>query len=150
MQINTTLFGPQDIQDADLITFPQGLPGLEDAVRFKVFHEEGKPTVHWFQSVDDDSICLSVMEPELLGIGYEFSLSDEQSEMIDVQENDDLVVAVVLSKQTPATGTQEVTETIGGIRANLNSPLVINTRSRKGVQVPLYKIQRLTIIKSLD
>lgn len=150
MRINTTLFGPQDIQDADLITFPEGLPGLEDAIRFKVFHEEGKPTVHWFQSVDDESICLSVMEPALLGIGYEFSLSDEQSEVIDVQDNDDLIVAVILSKETPHASEHEITETIGGIRANLNSPLVINTRSRKGVQVPLYKIQRLTVIKSLD
>jgi len=150
MQFNTTLFGPQDIQDADLITFPKGLPGLEDAVRFKIFHEEGKPTVHWFQSVDDENICLSVMEPELLGIGYEFSLSDEQSDLIEAEEGDDLVVAVILSKETSGTSTQEVTETIGGIRANLNSPLVINPRSRKGVQVPLYKIQRLTIIKSLD
>jgi flagellar assembly factor FliW len=150
MQINTTLFGPQDIQDADLITFPKGLPGLEDAVRFKVFHEEGKPTVHWFQSVDDESICLSVMEPALLGIGYEFSLSDDQADIIDAEETDDLVVAVILSKEPSATSTQEVTETIGGIRANLNSPLVINPRTRKGVQVPLYKIQRLTIIKSLD
>ena len=150
MQINTALFGPQEIQDDDIITFPEGLPGLENNTRFKVFHEEGKPTVHWLQSVDDGNVCLSIMEPEMIGIGYDFSLSDEQSAMIDVQESDDLTVAVILAKETQNDEAPEVTETIGGIRANLNGPLVINTRSRKGIQVALYKTQRLTVIKSLD
>ena len=150
MQINTALFGPQEIQDDEIITFPQGLPGLENNTRFKVFHEEGKPTVHWLQSVDDEGVCLSIMEPEMIGIGYDFKLTDEQSAVIEIQENDDLTVAVILAKDSTKEDSQEVTESIGGIRANLNGPLVINTRSRKGIQVALYKTQRLIIIKSLD
>ena len=150
MQINTALFCPQEIQDDEIITFPQGLPGLENNTRFKVFHEEGKSTVHWLQSVDDENVCLSIMDPEMIGIGYDFSLSDEQSSIIDVQEDDILTVAVILAKEAVDEAVQEVKEKIGGIREKLKGPLVINTRSRKGLQVALYKTQRLTVIKSLD
>ena len=151
MQINTALFGPQEIQDDEIITFPQGLPGFEENTRFKVFHEEGKPTVHWLQSVDDADLFFSVMEPQLLNLGYEFSLSPEQSKTIDLQESDELAVVLILSKGgTSETDETEAVPSDKSIRANLTGPVVINTRSRKAVQVSLPRVERVTLIRAID
>lgn len=147
MQINTALFGPQEIQDDEIITFPQGLPGFEENTRFKVFHEEGKPTVHWLQSVDDAELCFSVMEPQLLNVGYEFVLEDDQCQLIELDESDDFAVVVLLYKQ----GDQgEEVPAYKTIRANLNAPVVINVRSRKAIQVVLGKTERITVIRSTN
>ena len=149
MQINTALFGPQEIQDDEIITFPQGLPGFEENTRFKVFHEEGKPTVHWLQSVDDADLCFSVMEPDLLNLGYEFELSDEQTQILDVTEGDELIVVLMLSKAgNTAEKDHEIVPNLT-IRANLQGPLVINLRSRKALQASLPKVERITLIRGI-
>ena len=145
MQINTALFGPQEIQDDEIITFPQGLPGLENNTRFKVFHEEGKPTVQWLQSVDDEDVCLSVMEPQKLNLAYEFSINDDQSNLLDAQESDELLVVVTLSKDGAIEAEEVPSDT--KIRANLCGPIVINCRSRKAIQVSLVRPERITLLR---
>ena len=149
MQINTALFGPQEIQDDEIITFPQGLPGFEENTRFKVFHEEGKPTVHWLQSVDDAELCFSVMEPDLLNLGYEFELSDEQTQMLEVTEGDELIVVLMLSKAGNSAEKDHETVPNLTIRANLQGPLVINLRARKALQASLPKVERITLIRGI-
>lgn len=145
MQINTALFGPQEIHDDEIITFPNGLPGFEEHTRFKVFHEEGKPTVHWLQSVDDEQLCFSVMEPQLLNLGYEFSLSDADCDTIDLKEGDDFAVVVLLYKHK---NQGEEVPAHQSIRANLNAPIIINVRSRKALQSLLVKPERITLIRA--
>ncbi len=145
MQINTALFGPQEIQDDEIITFPKGLPGFEENTRFKVFHEEGKPTVHWLQSVDDAELSFSVMEPQLLNLGYEFVLSDDDCNVIDLKSGDDFAVVVLLYKHN---NQGEQVPAHQSIRANLNAPIIINVRSRKALQTLLIKPERVTLIRS--
>ena len=41
------------IDPESVFTFPDGIAGFEDCKRFKLFHEEGKATVFWLQSLDD-------------------------------------------------------------------------------------------------
>ncbi|MFA5531959.1 MAG: flagellar assembly protein FliW, partial [Thiohalomonadaceae bacterium] len=67
MQITTRFFGRQEISEEQIITFPRGLAGFEQCKRFKLFHEEGKPSVFWLQSVDAADVTFSVAGPELLG-----------------------------------------------------------------------------------
>ena len=45
------------IDPETLFSFPEGIAGFEDCKRFKVFHEEGKTTVFWLQSVDDVAVA---------------------------------------------------------------------------------------------
>jgi flagellar assembly factor FliW len=151
MQINTALFGTQEINDNDVITFPQGIPGFENNTQFKVFHEEGKPTVHWLQSVEDPELSFSVMEPQLLKLGYEFILDDTQCQLIDLQEGDDFAVVVMLYKQEGDLAQPgEQVPAYQAIRANLVAPVVINVRSRKALQAVLPKTERITVIRSVQ
>ena len=48
MKINSTVFGTQEINPEEVLTFPQGIPGFENSTRFKLFHEEkATPVVPW-------------------------------------------------------------------------------------------------------
>ncbi len=55
MEINTR-FGTQDIDPSSIIHFPDGLAGFEELHEYKLFHEEGKPTVFFLQAIDDPEV----------------------------------------------------------------------------------------------
>jgi flagellar assembly factor FliW len=113
------------IDPETLFTFPQGIAGFEACKRFKLFHEEGKATVFWLQSVDDLDVMFPVVAPEALDIEYEFELSDAESALIGLQDVKDIAVAVIVYRDQ-AEG--------GKIAANTRSPVILNLQSRKGMQ----------------
>lgn len=113
------------IDPETLFTFPQGIAGFEACKRFKLFHEEGKATVFWLQSVDDLDVMFPVVAPEALDIEYEFELSDVESALIGLQDVKDIAVAVIVYRDQ-AEG--------GKIAANTRSPVILNMQSRKGMQ----------------
>ncbi|MFC5301425.1 flagellar assembly protein FliW [Azospira restricta] len=127
MKIDIAKFGLKDVpvNPDSVFTFPQGLVGFEDARRFTLFHEEGKPTVFWLQSLDDPQLAFSVVPPESIDVQYEMELSDEDAALIDLKDPAEVVVVVVLYRQEADNGR---------IAANTRSPLVLNTRSRLGMQ----------------
>ncbi len=52
-----------EVDPETLFDFPKGLAGFEHCHRFKLFHEEGKPTLFWLQSVDDFKVMFQVVAP---------------------------------------------------------------------------------------
>ena len=65
MKIDIDQFNLKDIPVSPdrVFTFPAGLGGFEENKRYTLFHEEGKPTVFWLQSLDDKDLCFSVVPP---------------------------------------------------------------------------------------
>lgn len=127
MKIDIAKFGLTDVpvNPETVFSFPQGLVGFENARRFTLFHEEGKPTVFWLQSLDDPQLAFSVVPPESIDVQYEMELSDEDCALIDLQDPAEAVVVVILYREAADQGK---------IAANTRSPLVLNTRSRLGMQ----------------
>jgi len=127
MKIDIAKFGLKDgpVNPDSVFTFPQGLVGFEEAKRFTLFHEEGKPTVFWLQSLDDPQLAFSVVPPESLDIQYEMELSEEDCALIDMKDPAEVVVVVILYREEADNGR---------IAANTRSPLVLNTRSHIGMQ----------------
>lgn len=127
MKIDIAKFGLKDVPvnpDA-VFSFPQGLVGFEEAKRFTLFHEEGKPTVFWLQSLDNPQLAFSVVEPESIDLQYEMELSDEDCALIELKDAAEAVVVVILYREEADNGR---------VAANTRSPLVLNTRSRLGMQ----------------
>lgn len=127
MKIDIAKFGLTDVpvNPETVFSFPQGLVGFENARRFTLFHEEGKPTVFWLQSLDDPQLAFSVVPPESIDVQYEMELSDEDCALIDLKDPAEAVVVVILYREAADHGK---------IAANTRSPLVLNTRSRLGMQ----------------
>ena len=119
------------IDPETLFTFPEGIAGFEDCKRFKLFHEEGKTTVFWLQSVDDTAVTFPIVAPESLDIEYEIELSDTDCQLIELQNVGDAAVVVIVYRD----------EAEGGkIAANTRSPVILNSRSRKGMQKILREV----------
>ena len=119
------------IDPETLFSFPEGIAGFEDCRRFKVFHEEGKTTVFWLQSVDDVAVAFPIVAPESLDIEYQIELSDADCALIDLQDAKDIAVAVIVYRD----------EAEGGkIGANTRSPVILNLNSRKGMLKVLQSV----------
>ena len=127
MKIDIDRFGLKNVQvDPDtLFTFPKGLAGFENCKRFKLFHEEGAGTVFWLQSVDDAEVMFPIVAPEALDIAYEIELSDEDCALIGMADAQDVAVVVIVYRNS-AEG--------GRIAANTRSPVILNFRTRLGMQ----------------
>jgi len=119
------------IDPETLFNFPQGIAGFEDCKRFKIFHEEGKPTVFWLQSIDNLEAIFPIVIPEALDIEYQIELSDADCELIEVKSLEDVVVVVIVYRD----------EAQGGrIAANARSPVILNLNNRKGMQKVLQNV----------
>jgi reactive intermediate/imine deaminase len=129
MKIDSLRFGALEASPDQFIEFPAGLPGFENLHRFSLFYPEGQTDPATFlimQSVDDPGVAFNVANPARFGFEYEFVLGDENCSLIGLANPVDAVVAVMLVKDVAA-----------GLpmTAGLYAPLVINSRTRRAVQV---------------
>lgn len=132
IRIDSPRFGALEVSADRIIEFPRGMPGFESLRRFFLFHPEGGDEPRYFvlQSIDDPSIAFHLADPALFGFDYEIMLPDDDAVAIGLTDPTDAVVAVILVRDgsTP-------------LRANLNAPLIINTRTRRGLQHVLARAQ---------
>jgi flagellar assembly factor FliW len=143
MKIDIGKFGLKDVPvnpDA-VFTFPNGLLAFEDRKRYSIFHEEGKPTVFWLQSLDDPQLTFPIVASETLDIGYEIELSDEDRALLRLKNVADAVVLVILYRD--ATNA----DAPGAVSAAVRSPLVLNVAERLGMQKVLRDIQPSLIVR---
>lgn len=133
MKIDIDRFGLKDVP-VDLETvfiFPNGIVGFEECRRFKLFHEEGKPTIFWLQSLDDLNVMFPIVAPEMFDLEYEIELSPSDCEVLGYERQEDLaVVLMIYREQTPG----------GAIAAKTRSPLVLNLKTRCAIQKVLREL----------
>lgn len=138
MKIDITPFDLKDVpvNPDTVFSFPQGLSGFENRTRFSLFHEEGKPTVFWLQSLDDPALSFSVVPPESIDIEYEIELSDAECALLGLQDPADALVVVIVYREPadgPGAGSQ--------IGASTRSPLILNPKTRIGMQKVLSEVR---------
>jgi len=124
MTIESPRFGRMAVSPEKIIDFPRGLPAFEDLRRFTLLHPEGEaPKYFILQSLDDVEIAFHITDPAPWGFSYQIKLSDEESALLGEGEPGDFVVVVML-----------ISTDTGGVRANLKAPLVLNLKTRRGLQ----------------
>ena len=128
-----------DVDPQSVITFPNGIPPFDDSQRYKLFHEEGKDSVFWLQSLDDADVLFSVTDPDLLKLSYEVSLSDKEQQLLDISSGDELVLSVIVYK--------EGEDANGAMNVNARAPIVINASKRLGIQKLLQDLETTVSIK---
>lgn len=137
MEIKSKFLGEQQADPDTIITFPKGIPGFENQKRFKLFHLQGNEIVYWLQSVDDDELTFSVTHPSHFNINYNFTLSDEEEQLLGIEESADVLILVLLH-------TDENTEPTGKptVKGSIKSPLVINSTKRIGLQKIFNEVEQ--------
>lgn len=137
MEIQTSSFGAQTISADDIISFPNGLIGLESQSQFKLFHEENdNPTVYWLQSLSDADFAMSVVTPAAFGLNYEITLSDDEQRQLQLENAEDALVLVIVYKQHEQQG--DATDL--DVKAMFKAPIIINTKHRLGLQKSLNEL----------
>jgi len=140
MKFSLHRFGVEQVEiEADsIITFPAGLLGFETCTQFKMFHEEGKPTVFWLQSLDDPAVMFSLSDPALLNISYEVTLTDAEQALLEAAPDDELLLAVMLLKDDAR---------MRGVKANMFAPIILNANKRRGLQKVLQDFDAQVAIR---
>ena len=140
MKINIERFGLTDVQIGPdtVFTFTDGMPGFEACKRFKLFHEEGKATVFWLQSLDDTAVTFSLMDPSLLDFAYQIELSDADVALLGLEAAEDAAVELMVYRNEAEGGT---------MGANTLAPIILNVKTRLGMQKVLQEVHQTMLYR---
>jgi flagellar assembly factor FliW len=146
MEIQSKLFGNQTVDSETIISFPNGIPGFENNLNYKLFHQEGNNIIYWLQAVDDEELAFSVSHPSYFNINYQFTLTDEDEKTLEIESLDDLIILVILHADENAQAPERPT-----VKGSIKSPLIINSKSRIGLQKQLQNIeQSITLTETIS
>ena len=123
MNINTTRFGPIEIEKDDVIHFPEGLLGLPSCRDWVLLADAQNDALAWMQSIDRAEIALGVVSPRRFVPSYQMRVARRELEPLGLEHVQAARVLIVVSK------------TERSITLNLKAPLVINLSRRLGRQV---------------
>lgn len=128
MKIKTDFVGDVEFEEKDVVHFERGLYGFEELQRFLLIdHPDPQMPYTWLQSIDDESLFFIVTNPFFFVDDYDFELTENVVNRLEIEGLDDLLIfAMVVIPD-------EVQETT----INLQSPIIMNQRTRKAEQVIL-------------
>jgi len=127
MQIDTIRFGTLDIDETKIITFDEGVPGLEEYNNYALLQFEESYPINWLQSIDEGGICLPVLDTFTILTEYVFDIEEEDVKKLQLNGPEDLHVVSVLV----------IPEDIQQMTINLAAPIIINTVTGKAKQIIL-------------
>ncbi|RME18593.1 MAG: flagellar assembly protein FliW [Bdellovibrio sp.] len=127
MLVQTSRFGPLDVQEEDLIHFPEGLLGFDNLTRFVLLDDPNEDIFAWLQSCEEPSVAFPVLEPEIFMESYNVNLTKSDMEAIKVSSPSECQFFVIIT----------IPEDPKEMTANLKAPIVINSKERLAKQCVL-------------
>jgi len=134
MVVKSTRFGTLEVEEKDILHFPEGLPGFADEKAFVFIPYGPQSPFAFLQSVAEPNLTFLIVEPFAFFADYRFELAD------------DLAKAIGVSKKMPPQVFAIVTvpEKMEEMTANLLAPIVVNPARRLALQVVLEKVPYTT------
>ena len=123
MNITTTRFGAVTIADDDVLTFADGLIGMEDCRRWVLLGDAHNSALGWLQSVDRPEVALAVVSPRRFVPGYQVRVARRDIQSLGLADPNDAQVLTIISHAG------------GSLALNLKAPLVIHLAQRLGRQI---------------
>jgi len=114
-----------DVDPEKIISFTEGIPGLEQYKKYALLQFEESYPIVWLQSMEDIGICLPVLDTFSVLPDYVFDIEDKDVEELSLSNPEELhVVNVVV-----------ITEEIKKMTVNLVAPIIINTMTGQARQI---------------
>lgn len=123
MEIQTKTMGAVQISEEQVIDLAEGFYGFEEFHKYALLDSEQKPFI-WIQSLEDKNLAFIAIDPFIFRPDYELDISDELLKPIEAASPTDLLVFALVT--IPQSGSP--------ITANLQGPLIINKKNKKGLQ----------------
>ena len=123
MRITTKAFGDIEIDDRQVLFFPHGIIGFEQLKNYALLDAAQAP-FYWLQSLDDAEIAFILIDPHVFRPAYSPDVPEEDMEGLSLESAEDLLVFAIVT----------IPENQNRMTANLQGPLLINRRTRRGRQ----------------
>ncbi len=135
MKIKSRALGLVEINEQQVIDFPQGFLGFESLEKFALLDASQAP-FYWLQSLDDTETAFVMISPDVFRDDYELSLLGGELELIGVEqkESGDLLLSDGSAAELLVFAIVTVSSNRSEMTANLQGPVIINTRHRLGMQ----------------
>jgi flagellar assembly factor FliW len=125
MKIETSRFGPLEVDESRLIHFPKGILGFPDQHDYALIQTAENSVFYWLQSVDRPNLAFVVCDPRLFIPDYAAPVKQDDLAQIGLADPSAAQVFVIVNKvNTMLTG-------------NLQGPLVVNVETREAKQLVL-------------
>ncbi|MGL4362149.1 MAG: flagellar assembly protein FliW [Cellulosilyticaceae bacterium] len=115
------------------IQFPKGMPGFEHLTKFILLEEESK-VFYYLQSLEDEQIYFTVMDPYTLVPDYAPNVHEYYFEQTGAGKMEDYAIYVVAT----------IRSTLDESTVNLQGPILINTESKCAIQAIVEEKQYKT------
>ncbi len=149
LKIDSASFGEIEIDPKTIITFPQGVVGFEEHHQFKLLHAEDFVGLKWLQSITDEKLAFSIMEPGDLGYEYKITLSDHETAVLESNNTDELLVFLLVyeDEEFLDNGTEAELKSPRSMRASWRMPIILNPSKCIGYQKALKNIQKTISVR---
>ena len=127
MKITTKFLGEVEIDHEDIITFPEGIPGFSDSKQFVLLPLDQDLPLALLQATENAELGFIVAYPFAFKPDYAFDLSMEDSELLSVEREEDLITYAIVTLK----------EKLSDSTMNLLAPVVINMKKKIGKQLVL-------------
>lgn len=129
MIIETTRFGPVEVDPERVLTFPKGLLGFPDQTRYGVIESTVEPDKRFalLQSIDRPDLAFVVTDPRHFFPDYRLPAEGYWLELLGVAGEEEVGLLAVVNKVPTLDGWQ--------LTANLLGPLAIRLETRVAVQL---------------
>lgn len=131
LKIQTTRFGEIDIDEADVVTLPEGLVGFPELVRYVVLDHDSDSPFKWFQSLDDGAMAFIIVNPLTFKPDFTVEVTEAEISDLDISDPEDAVISVIVT----------IPSDPKKMSANLKAPLIFNLKNRRGKQLILKDAQ---------
>jgi flagellar assembly factor FliW len=125
MVIATSRFGSISVDETRFIRFEKGILGFPHQHGFALIQTGENSVFYWLQAVDRPELAFVVCDPRLLVPEYQAPIRAEEMTALRLEGLSDAQVFVIVNK---------VDDVLTG---NLQGPLVVNVRTREGMQLVL-------------
>lgn len=120
-----TKFGDMDINDDQIITFENGIPGFPNLRKFILLARESDNPIHWLVSLENEFVAFPIVNPWIVCVDYSLNLSHLDIQELNIENQSDLNIWAILTiKDDPSQAT-----------INLLAPIVVNLKNRKAKQI---------------
>ncbi|MEH6965432.1 flagellar assembly protein FliW [Priestia megaterium] len=127
MKISTSYHGDIEIDNQQTLTFNQGIPGFLEETKFVILPLPEAEAFQVLQSIQTKELAFIITDPFQFFLDYDFQLEPQEIEKLQLQQAEDATVYVLLT----------MSDSVENITANLQAPVIINTKQQLAKQVIL-------------
>lgn len=123
----STPFGNFEVDQADVLVFPQGLPGFERCRQFVLISSPEIAPLQYLHGLDGPPASFVAIDPRLVVPDYRGALGEDERERLGATEGATLVWLALATLDAD-----------GRAAVNLRAPIVINPARMTGLQAVLH------------